>query len=135
MKYEQQLMTEEWQEFRERILRNAEIDEGEGAICRQCGAGEREKPLQIHHKRYISGRKAWEYSTDDVTVLCAECHSRLHGIAKRIEHWLIGLSFEHAEELLSLIEAIKESGNPGAISHCKNYARGIPPYRQTTQHP
>lgn len=127
MTYQEQLMKQEWAEFRHRVLREAVIDEDTGPQCNQCGATERQTSLHIHHKKYRNGRKAWEYETSEVKVLCADCHEHLHGIAKQIEHWLIGLSFEDAEELLSLVEAIKECGHPAAISHCKNYARSICP--------
>ena len=127
MKYQEQLMTQEWAEFRQRVLREITIDEDTGPQCNQCGATQRETPLQVHHKQYRNGRKAWEYETSEVKVLCADCHEHLHGIAKQIEHWLIGLSFEDAEELLSLVQAIRASGNPAAISYCKNYARSIQP--------
>ncbi len=132
MKYQEQLMTQEWAEFREKILDNARYGKGDGeygpvAQCQQCGEPETRVKLHIHHKTYRNGRKAWEYETSEVKVLCADCHEHLHGIAKQIEHWLIGLSFEDAEELLSLVEAIKECGHPAAISYCKNYARAICP--------
>ncbi len=34
--------------------------------------------LQIHHKRYINGRKIWEYEHDDLVTLCKNCHTYLH---------------------------------------------------------
>ena len=34
--------------------------------------------LQIHHKRYIQGRKIWEYDAVDLVTLCKQCHTKLH---------------------------------------------------------
>jgi len=127
VKYEEQLRTQAWAEFRDRVLRESISDEDTGPQCNQCGATQRETPLQIHHKQYRNGRMAWEYETGEVKVLCADCHQHFHGIAKQIEHWLIGLRFEDAEELLSLIQAIKAAGHPRAISYCKNYAYTLRP--------
>jgi uncharacterized protein YciI len=35
--------------------------------------------LQVHHKRYISGRLPWEYDTTDCELLCKGCHAAEHG--------------------------------------------------------
>lgn len=132
MKYAQQLMTQEWARFRDDVLEqsrnaNEDPDEGRVAHCNQCGSSEKDAALQVHHLRYRTNAKgnyrmAWEYDYEDVKVLCADCHAHLHGMAKQIEHWMIGLRFEDAEELLSLIQAIQRTGSPRAISYCKNYA-------------
>lgn len=133
MKYEEQLLTQQWSRFREEILNSDRYKHPENsdnygvAECNQCGVLETQAKLQIHHKQYRNGRKAWEYETGDVKILCSDCHEHLHGIAKQIEHWLIGLRHEDAEELLSLIQAIKATGNPRAISYCKNYAYTLRP--------
>lgn len=34
--------------------------------------------LQVHHRRYIVGKKAWEYEDGDLVTLCQECHSKVH---------------------------------------------------------
>lgn len=137
MKYQQQLMTQEWATFRDSVLErsrdaNDNPDEGRQACCQQCGASEGEASLQVHHLQYRNNskgwhRKAWEYNYEDVKILCGDCHSHLHGMAKQIEHWMIGLRFEDAEELLSLIQAIQRTGSPRAISYCKNYAYTLSP--------
>ncbi len=64
----------QWKEFRKGII---ELD---GNTCSMCGRGENETILQVHHKRYISGRKPWEYPTSDCTVLCTGCHAAEHGL-------------------------------------------------------
>lgn len=33
------------------------------------------KTLNVHHKYYIKGHKAWEYDNDALITLCTECHS------------------------------------------------------------
>ena len=34
--------------------------------------------LNVHHKQYILGRKAWEYLDTDLVTLCNECHFVIH---------------------------------------------------------
>ncbi len=34
--------------------------------------------LNVHHKRYIIGKKAWEYDDSDLVTLCEHCHSKVH---------------------------------------------------------
>lgn len=34
--------------------------------------------LNIHHKKYIIGRKPWEYDADSLITLCENCHHNIH---------------------------------------------------------
>jgi len=34
--------------------------------------------LQVHHKRYIENRYAWDYESSDLITLCKKCHTNLH---------------------------------------------------------
>ncbi|MDX1830140.1 MAG: hypothetical protein R3342_11400 [Lutibacter sp.] len=34
--------------------------------------------LNIHHKYYIIGKKAWEYDNDSLITLCEKCHQKEH---------------------------------------------------------
>lgn len=69
--YKEQLKSEEWKAFR------AFIFAAKGKVCESCG---RASNLQVHHKTYISGRKAWEYLPQDLMVLCEKCHKKIHNI-------------------------------------------------------
>jgi len=44
--------------------------------CQVCFAGE--LTLHIHHKRYLKGRKVWEYDLADLVTVCESCHDSLH---------------------------------------------------------
>lgn len=68
--YQDQLKTDEWKEFAEEVK---EKSEWKCEIC-QCV----DKPLQAHHKKYIHGRKAWQYHIDTMQCLCNECHKNKH---------------------------------------------------------
>ncbi|MFG0583988.1 HNH endonuclease [Pseudomonas sp. zjy_9] len=63
-----------WAAFRERVIA---LDGGECVVCNRSRSDG--VVLQVHHKRYISGRKPWEYDTFDCETLCRGCHAREHG--------------------------------------------------------
>ncbi len=46
-----------------------------GFKCQKCGAKNVE--LNVHHKTYDHLGDEWDY-TDDVIILCRECHKREH---------------------------------------------------------
>ncbi len=70
-KYKIQLQSEEWKAFRQFIF------VVRGCSCEICGS---KSNIQVHHKKYIKGRRAWEYLPDDVLVVCGSCHKHLHNI-------------------------------------------------------
>lgn len=68
-KYEEQLKSAKWKELA------AQVKKRDGYKCTKCGS---RKKLQVHHKIYVEGRKAWEYNADYLQTLCDECHVRVH---------------------------------------------------------
>jgi len=50
--------------------------------CVKCGRNETESILQVHHKIYRVGLKAWEYALSDCITLCKRCHAEVH---KKVE--------------------------------------------------
>ncbi len=71
LSYRSQLETKQWKDFRKLIFSQR------GKRCEMCGATTN---IQIHHLQYITGRKAWEYTPNDVMVLCRDCHKKIHNI-------------------------------------------------------
>ena len=69
--YDQQLEDKKWKAFREFIFIVR------GKKCEKCGAT---TWLQIHHPKYRGGRLAWEYTCNEVIVLCRDCHRKEHGL-------------------------------------------------------
>ena len=68
--YRRQLRDHRWW-----ILRNCVIAR-DGNRCAECGSMDN---LQVHHLRYLRGRKAWQYRLVDLMTLCRSCHARAHG--------------------------------------------------------
>ena len=71
----------QWAVFRQSVI---ELD---GYACVQCGRGQSEVTLQVHHKEYKLGLKAWEYPTSDCITLCKGCHAQIHGIIQPTYGW------------------------------------------------
>lgn len=53
-----------------------EAMEAQNFTCQCCG--DNESQLQVHHKRYIKGRKIWDYDLSLLSVLCDTCHENAH---------------------------------------------------------
>jgi len=43
--------------------------------------------LQVHHKKYVTDRKPWDYVYSDCEVLCRGCHGELHGKVRPSIGW------------------------------------------------
>lgn len=82
MTYKEQLQHPNWQRKRLETLESA------GFSCESCG--DKETMLHVHHKRYVKGRKAWEYDLDELQVLCAPCHESEHANRELLEKLLSG---------------------------------------------
>jgi hypothetical protein len=78
----------EWVGFREENIRL------HGGVCAKCSRGRSDNVvLQVHHKKYIPGRKPWEYPHDLCETLCKRCHAEEHGIIMPQSGWdLIGVN-------------------------------------------
>ena len=70
-----------WQEFRQNLI---ELD---GNKCAICGRSGDDVVLQIHHKKYIKGRKPWECAFEDCITICKGCHAAEHGIIMPKHGW------------------------------------------------
>lgn len=71
-----------WSAFREKVI---VLDGGECVVCSRSRLDG--VVLQVHHKRYISGRKPWEYDFFDCETLCRGCHAREHGEIRPDTGW------------------------------------------------
>jgi len=69
-KYSETLKDPRWQ--RKRL----EIMQRDNFKCTMCGASN--KPLNIHHKIYIKGKKIWDYPNELLITLCEDCHHKVH---------------------------------------------------------
>ena len=58
----------------------------------ECGnCGDSESQLHVHHTRYVAGRKVWDYSDEELQVLCEACHSGAHALKERLNEALASI--------------------------------------------
>ena len=77
MTYGEQLKHPNWQKRRLQML------EAAGWACRCCES--KEVTLHVHHKKYVKGRMAWEYSDSELEVLCEPCHQGEHAAQSMLQ--------------------------------------------------
>jgi hypothetical protein len=75
--YTQQLAHPLWQRRRLEMLSAADWK------CTHCR--ESDQQLHVHHRQYFKGRMAWEYSNEELQVLCSTCHEHLHVVDEQIK--------------------------------------------------
>jgi hypothetical protein len=74
--YSDDLRHPKWQRRRLEILSRAEFR------CERCNADDR--PLHVHHKRYVEGFQPWDYADEDLIALCEVCHQLEHDPRKAL---------------------------------------------------
>lgn len=71
-----------WVEFREELI---ELD---GGACVRCGKTRQGgATLQVHHKKYLTGKAPWEYPFELCETLCKGCHAEEHGEIRPSSDW------------------------------------------------
>jgi len=70
MNYKDQLKDKRWKRKRAFVLIRDNFK------CQICGTTHH---LQVHHKQYKDGLKAWEYDLKELTTLCRSCYRKMHG--------------------------------------------------------
>lgn len=68
--YSQLLATQEWKDFSNSIRRDSD---NACAVCKR-----KDVQTQVHHFAYEPDKKPWEYTTNDVVLLCKPCHQAMH---------------------------------------------------------
>ena len=68
MTYFEQLRHPNWQRKRLEVMQAADFR------CELCD--DADSTLNVHHKRYVKGRLAWEYENQELQCLCQPCHGQ-----------------------------------------------------------
>jgi hypothetical protein len=68
--YAEKLKDPRWQKKR---LESLELADWECSVCQS-----KESTLHVHHHQYLKGREPWEYESDQLEVLCEDCHKEEH---------------------------------------------------------
>lgn len=96
LSWSQMLKCQEWIDLRRQTIRDH-------PFCKSCRRAD--VVLNAHHPVY-DGRKPWEYSTQELVVLCSACHTSMH---KAIDVMRINLSNMNATDAMALSGLIKMS--------------------------
>lgn len=73
--------------------------------CQRCL--ETNSQLHLHHKRYVRGRKLWEYADDELLVLCNACHEREHALLEAL-HELMRDGVLRLVDVVALVAGYRE---------------------------
>lgn len=76
--YLAKLAAPEWKKFSAETRRLRDV-------CESCGTKEN---LQVHHLFYDASRELWEYSNEDVCVLCDTCHKEMHAQLQKFRRFV-----------------------------------------------
>lgn len=93
--YGEQLRHPNWQKLRLERFAAA------GWTCESCGSTE--TTLHLHHKRYIKGRMAWEYPSENFEVLCEACHGEAHVTLEKMQALLALVDHKAIERAIPLL--------------------------------
>jgi hypothetical protein len=61
-----------WQRKRLEVMQRDDFS------CQLCSDTQTE--LQVHHKKYVSGRQPWEYDAKELITLCVHCHEKVSNV-------------------------------------------------------
>jgi hypothetical protein len=75
--------------------------------------------LQVHHKYYIKGNRAWEYDDTALITWCSECHTKFHKM------YCVPVKVPHGvDEDIKLTQCEKCNGT-GYLPEFSHYMHGI----------
>ena len=109
--YFEQLKHPNWQRRRLDMLNEANFE------CSDCGS--KETTLHVHHKQYFKGRMAWEYSNEELVVLCEGCHKSEHRSADVMKQIMV---VENTFQMLAIMGGFlhrSEKQDPGLIEEAR----------------
>lgn len=100
MNYAQQLRDPRWLALRQEVIHRAHNR------CEACGAFT--LPLHVHHSYYLRGRAAWQYPSESLKCLCAECHLALEQDLAVARWGLQKLGPSNRRTVIALIETLTD---------------------------
>lgn len=98
MEWKDQYKHPNWQKKRLECLEDASFE------CSSCGS--KENQLHVHHKQYFKGRKIWDYSLDELVVLCATCHESAHSLNDEFKESLVKADVGNTGQALGYLTAL-----------------------------
>jgi hypothetical protein len=89
--------------------------EAAGWMCVRCL--DDKSQLHVHHRRYVRGRKLWEYSDNELLVLCDACHAREHGLMEAL-HELMRDGMVTLQDVVALVAGYRGGCQQAGADSC-----------------
>ena len=99
--YKSQYLHPKWQKRRLEMLESAVFQ------CQECE--DTETTLHVHHKRYFKGRDIWDYSDEELIVLCEKCHKQEHVKKDALANLIGKLNLWQIEDVICVIAGMLET--------------------------
>lgn len=116
--YSDRLKDPRWQRKRLETL------DSQGWECQKCGS--KDDTLHVHHNYYLRGKEPWEYSSEQLTVLCEDCHGEVESLIKELHESLSFFSLGEIEFIVGVANATRNADEDIEIP-CRSWeeAHGI----------
>lgn len=124
--YAEKLKDPRWKAFRLAFI-DWRHDENLGPQCDDCGE-DTQGALHVHHRLYREGAEPWEYDYNELRLICADCHERIHKTEKRLRKFAISVRPHICYELNALLDELEELPDGAlkiALAQSKNIARNL----------
>ncbi len=92
--FRSQYKSPQWQKKRLEALEAAEFR------CQYCC--DDEQTLHVHHKRYIKGRKVWEYEVRELSVFCECCHALVHKAKDQLNNLISSIDHQALTDIAAI---------------------------------
>jgi hypothetical protein len=112
-----------WQKKRLEILARDEYS------CKCCCDTETE--LNVHHRKYIKGKKIWDYDNKYLVTLCNNCHKEVHLTKERINNVICDIPELYLDNFYDVLPSIV-SLSPCQQSTLKDFIDKMAPIKSNT---
>lgn len=105
--YAEKLKDKRWLDLRAKFIKFRSDQEREPQ-CDDCGEDTCGRALHVHHRLYRNGAEPWEYSFDELRLLCCDCHEQIHECERRMRAFIIALPAHVMYEFNDFLDALEE---------------------------
>lgn len=113
--YSEKLRDPRWRQFKDNFLnwRLAELDRPK-TWCDECGEDTSGR-LHLHHSVYHHSAEPWDYEFEEMSLLCEECHSRIHALEKEMAAFIRSMRPHECYEFRSLFLELQRAAHQGIL--------------------
>lgn len=123
MSYSEKLKDPRWATLRETFKAHRRNIQN-GLQCDDCGE-DTSGPLHVHHRLYRKGAEPWEYSFDELRLLCVGYHDLIHSTESEYRAFIIALRPHFCYELIALLDEFAEAHEEDILKVCIARAKNV----------